>query len=133
MVTASLWRAWQEASGYAATLADLTGEVVLLVPFFDNTPQELQRARFTADGVLEVRTGERLIPIELSEKGPPHPKWQSQDISEALALGSAAIHRPSAGSSSWAMAGRHEALLAAGRQVRPPRAYTTELRPCSVG
>lgn len=31
---------------------------MLLVPFFDNMPEAMQRARFTADGILEVRTGE---------------------------------------------------------------------------
>ncbi len=33
---------------------------MLLVPFFDNMPEAMQRARFTADGILEVRTGEAL-------------------------------------------------------------------------
>ena len=32
---------------------------VFLVPFNDNKPRALQRARFTDDGVLEVRTGAR--------------------------------------------------------------------------
>ena len=31
---------------------------VFLVPFNDNKAKALQRARFTDDGVLEVRTGE---------------------------------------------------------------------------
>ena len=30
---------------------------VFLVPFGDNKPAALRRARFTPDGVLEVRTG----------------------------------------------------------------------------
>jgi hypothetical protein len=30
---------------------------VFLVPFNDNKPAALRRARFTDDGVLEVRTG----------------------------------------------------------------------------
>ena len=43
-----------EAWGYAATLADLTSEPVLLVPFYadDLNP----KARFRDDGVLEVRS-----------------------------------------------------------------------------
>ena len=42
-----------EASGYAAALADATGEAVFLVPFFDGDPDP--PARFDADRVLEVR------------------------------------------------------------------------------
>ena len=42
-----------EASGYAATLADLSRECVLLVPFHEDASPP--RARFTEDGVLEVR------------------------------------------------------------------------------
>jgi hypothetical protein len=48
-----------EASGYAAVLADLTGETVMLVPFYDN--EENPRARFTDDGVLEVRIGKEFV------------------------------------------------------------------------
>ena len=33
---------------------------VFLVPFNDNKPAALRRARFTDDGVLEVRTGDGL-------------------------------------------------------------------------
>ena len=42
-----------EASGYAATLADLARECVLLVPFHEGA--DPPRARFTEEGVLEVR------------------------------------------------------------------------------
>ncbi len=42
-----------EASGYAATLATLTESEVYLVPFYDEDPDP--PARFTGDGVLEVR------------------------------------------------------------------------------
>ncbi len=42
-----------ETTGYAAALADLTGETVHHVPFFDQDPDP--KARFV-DGVLEVRT-----------------------------------------------------------------------------
>lgn len=45
-----------ETSGYAATLADLTDEPVWWVPFFDGDPEP--PARFTDDGVLEIRTPE---------------------------------------------------------------------------
>jgi len=48
-----------EASGYAATLADLTGESVLLVPCYDG---ESEHIRFV-DGVLEVHEGGSWIPI----------------------------------------------------------------------
>ncbi|MGB0385908.1 MAG: hypothetical protein ACPGWR_13900 [Ardenticatenaceae bacterium] len=41
-----------EVSGYAATLAELTGEIVYLVPFYDKTPEPL--ARFT-QGILEIK------------------------------------------------------------------------------
>jgi len=41
-----------EASGYAATLADLTGEEVLLVPCFDHGPKTI---RFTEDRVIEAK------------------------------------------------------------------------------
>ena len=50
-----------ETTGYAAALADLTGETVHLVPFFDGDPDP--SARFV-DGVLEVRTAEgEWVPI----------------------------------------------------------------------
>ncbi len=45
-----------EVSGYAAALADLTGEPVFLVPFFDGDPDP--SARFTPDKVLEIRSPE---------------------------------------------------------------------------
>lgn len=41
-----------EASGYAATLADLCGETVFLVPCFEKDHQNF--VRFTEDGVLEI-------------------------------------------------------------------------------
>ena len=44
-----------EASGYAATLADIMREPVLLTPCFDE-PAEARATRFTDDGVLEVKT-----------------------------------------------------------------------------
>lgn len=45
-----------ESSGYASTLADLTGEHVWLVPFYreDSDPP----ARFTEEGILEIRDPE---------------------------------------------------------------------------
>lgn len=43
---------FMEASGYAATIADVMGEPVWLTPFFDQAPNP--PARFT-DGILEVR------------------------------------------------------------------------------
>lgn len=45
-----------EASGYAATLADLTDTPVYLVPFFSEDPDP--PARFTDEGVLEIRDPE---------------------------------------------------------------------------
>lgn len=50
-----------EASGYAATMADLTQEPVHLVPYFDGA--EDPHARFTEDRVLEVRSEGEWIPI----------------------------------------------------------------------
>lgn len=44
---------YMEASGYAATLADLTGEVVHLVPCWDGDPDPVHRFD---DGVLHIRT-----------------------------------------------------------------------------
>ena len=38
----------------------LASSQVFLVPFNDTKPKALRRARFTDDGVLEVRTGEGL-------------------------------------------------------------------------
>ena len=50
-----------ENSGYAATLADVTGEPVYLVPFHEHGWQ--QYGRFTDDGILEVRHGDQWLPI----------------------------------------------------------------------
>jgi len=50
-----------ENSGYAAALADLTGEPVRLVWFGADDP--VPNARFTADGVLEVRDEDGWLPI----------------------------------------------------------------------
>src|SRR5690606_21402524 len=59
---AVLWdKNHMEASGYAAVLADLTGEPVHLVPCLDGIEQA--NTRFTADGVLEVRLEGRWEPI----------------------------------------------------------------------
>lgn len=44
-----------EASGYAAALADLTGETVLLVPFMDGESAAEACVRFDAEGYMEVR------------------------------------------------------------------------------
>lgn len=43
-----------ETSGYAAMLAELSGEAVWLVPFHQDDPDP--PARFTAEGILEIRT-----------------------------------------------------------------------------
>lgn len=50
-----------EASGYAAVLAELTGEPVHLVPCNDGDPDP--SSRFTSDGVLEVRVEGQWEPI----------------------------------------------------------------------
>lgn len=50
-----------EASGYAAVLADLTQEVVHLVPFFHDDPDP--PARFDAEGILEIRADGEWRPI----------------------------------------------------------------------
>ena len=46
-----------QASGYAAALADLTGECVMLTPMFEDATQATSRTRFSPDGTLEVRIG----------------------------------------------------------------------------
>eukprot|EP00850_Spirogloea_muscicola_P017748 SM000155S01677 [mRNA] locus=s155:209838:212365:- [translate_table: standard] len=48
-----------EASGYAAVLADLTGEQVYLVPCYADDPEP--KSRFRSDGVLEVRTSNAVV------------------------------------------------------------------------
>jgi hypothetical protein len=49
-----------ETTGYAATIADLTGEEVLLVPCFDGDPDPSHRF---VDGVLQVRADGQWRPI----------------------------------------------------------------------
>ncbi len=49
-----------ECSGYAAAIADLADEPVLLVPYYDGDPNP--RARFV-DGVLEVRPEDEWLPV----------------------------------------------------------------------
>ncbi len=50
------------------------GAQVFLVPFNDNKPAALRRARFTPDGVLEVRTGV-LGPLNPEGKGVLAGRW----------------------------------------------------------
>ena len=52
---------YMEASGYAATLADLTGESVFLCPFYADDPEA--PARFTEDRVLEIKVNGEWTPI----------------------------------------------------------------------
>lgn len=62
-----------EASGYAATLSDLTGEPVQLVPCFDEDPD--RPTRFTDDGVLEVRVEGRWEPIRAAYRYVTQMPW----------------------------------------------------------
>lgn len=63
-----------EASGYAATVAELTRESVHLVPYFDG---DLGRtARFDGDGVLEVLSAdERWVPIRAAVRYVTQRPW----------------------------------------------------------
>ena len=64
---------YMEASGYAAVIADLTGENVFLTPFPDKA--EDPPARFT-DGLLEVRDAEgRWIPIRAAFRYVTQKPW----------------------------------------------------------
>eukprot|EP00271_Cylindrocystis_brebissonii_P005009 TRINITY_DN16964_c0_g1_i1.p1 TRINITY_DN16964_c0_g1~~TRINITY_DN16964_c0_g1_i1.p1 ORF type:complete len:616 (-),score=83.05 TRINITY_DN16964_c0_g1_i1:1243-3090(-) len=56
-----------EASGYAAVLADLTSELVFLVPFFADEVDP--KARFRSDGVLEIRTSGAVEVISRQSSG----------------------------------------------------------------
>eukprot|EP00884_Botryococcus_braunii_P021798 jgi/Botrbrau1/8301/Bobra.0251s0027.2 len=78
-----------EASGYAAVLADLTGETIMLVPFYDNETNPV--ARFTDDGVLEVRIDgaaachEALAEPEIDDDDDEEVDGNSTDGAESLA------------------------------------------------
>ncbi|HUH01202.1 MAG TPA: hypothetical protein VML75_04355 [Kofleriaceae bacterium] len=62
-----------EASGYAATLADLAGERVYLTPCFDGDPSP--RARFDESGVLEVLDGNEWVPIRAAMRYVTQRPW----------------------------------------------------------
>ena len=63
---------YMEASGYAATLADLTNENVLLVPFFSD--EENNHLRFV-DGILEVRYQEEWHTIKAAMRYVTQKPW----------------------------------------------------------
>ncbi|MEZ4272141.1 MAG: hypothetical protein R3C68_12145 [Myxococcota bacterium] len=52
---------FMETSGYAAVLADITGETVYLVPFYEDS--WMNHARFTTDGILETCDAGTWTPI----------------------------------------------------------------------
>jgi hypothetical protein len=62
-----------EASGYAATLADMTEQPVFLVPCFAQQPEPF--TRFTADRVLEVRHGGAWHPIRAALRYVTQQPW----------------------------------------------------------
>lgn len=63
-----------ETSGYAATLADLTGQEVHLVPCYADDPNP--RHRFTADGVLEILNDqEQWVPIKAAIRYVTQKPW----------------------------------------------------------
>lgn len=62
---------YMEASGYAQTISDLTGERVYLVPHFHN---EKQFAKFE-DGVLMIQYGEEILPIRAAFRYVTQKPW----------------------------------------------------------
>lgn len=62
-----------EASGYAATMADVFNETVYLVPFFQSSWQE--NARYTKDRVLEVRVEGKWLPVRAAMRYVTQKPW----------------------------------------------------------
>lgn len=62
---------FMEVSGYASTLADLTGEEVLLVPHFNNEKQYIS----FEDGVMQVESPEGKVPIRAAFRYVTQAPW----------------------------------------------------------
>ena len=63
---------YMEATGYAAAMADFTGEHVFLTPFFNDDPNPPARFR---DGILEVRHGETWLPMRAALRYVTQQPW----------------------------------------------------------
>ncbi|MCB9789097.1 MAG: hypothetical protein H6744_20665 [Deltaproteobacteria bacterium] len=116
----------QEASGYAATLADLTGEDVLLCPLPADAAARPQGppARFR-DGVLEVRDDQgRFTPIRLAMRYVTRRPWTRIPVRTRTRILNPVIACLAGGRNKLVAAKAYEALsdeLAdAGLQIRTP-------------
>ncbi|MCW7551938.1 hypothetical protein NX722_04645 [Endozoicomonas gorgoniicola] len=64
---------YMEASGYAAVMAELTGEPVHLVPFFEGDTNLC--VGFTGDGVLQIRKQDAWLPIRAALRYVTQKPW----------------------------------------------------------
>ena len=72
-----------ETSGYAAALAELTGQDVYLAPYFEDDPSH---CRFDDKGVLHVRDGEEWIPIRAALRYVTQRPWNRIPVYPRTAL-----------------------------------------------
>lgn len=62
-----------EASGYAATMADIFNETVYLVPFFQSSWQET--ARYSQDNILEIKVQGEWLPVRAALRYVTQKPW----------------------------------------------------------